>query len=59
MNMRELMGSELFDAHQAVLFWAKRLSYKSADIHPEWKTNYENAKKRLEEIKEKRRQSNV
>lgn len=46
------MSDEKKRAWNEVLFWAKRLSYKSADAHPEWKENYKRAKKRLEEIKE-------
>lgn len=33
-----------------VLFWARRLSYKSAEKHPEWRQRYEEAKQRLNAI---------
>lgn len=46
------MNPELKAAWDEVLFWAKRLSYKQADNHPEWRKKYEAAKKRLNELKE-------
>lgn len=36
-----------------VLFWSRRLSYVSADKNPEWRVKYKEAKKRLEEWKER------
>lgn len=45
------MNPELKRAWDEVLFWARRLSYKQADNHPEWREKYEAAKKRLEELK--------
>ena len=45
------MNPEKKRAWDEVLFWAKRLSYKQAENHPEWRTKYEEAKKRLEELK--------
>lgn len=47
-----IFSAERKKAHQDVLFWARRLSYKQSDNHPEWRTNYENAKRKLAEIKE-------
>lgn len=38
-------------AQRDVLFWAKRLSYASADKHPEWHDRYLEAKARLEQIR--------
>lgn len=45
------MSPELKAAWDEVLFWAKRLSYKQADNHPEWKEHYEAAKKKRDEIR--------
>lgn len=45
------MNPEKKRAWDEVLFWEKRLSYKQAENHPEWRTKYEEAKKRLEELK--------
>lgn len=42
-------------AWNEVLFWARRLSYKQADKYPEWQQKYEEAKRRLNEIKEQER----
>lgn len=47
----KLFTAQERNARNEVLFWARKLSYKSADNHPEWRTKYEEAKKRLEEIK--------
>lgn len=49
--MKQVMSAEKKNAWDKVLFWARRLSYNQAGNHPEWRTNYEEAKKRLEEIK--------
>ena len=51
--MTAIMSTEKKNAWNNVLFWAKRLSYNSASKHPEWKINYESAKKHLNEIKER------
>lgn len=51
------MSPELKRAWDEVLFWARRLSYKSADNHPEWREKYEKAKARLNEIKARRNES--
>lgn len=48
-----MMNRELHEAWQEVLFWAKRLTYHSADRHPEWREKYEKAKKRLNEVRQK------
>lgn len=45
------MNEDLKQAWKEALFWAKRLSYHSADKHPEWREKYETAKKRRDEIK--------
>ena len=49
--MRQIFTEEERKAHKEVLFWAKRLSYASADKHPEWRTRYEEAKLQLAAIK--------
>lgn len=50
--MRQIFTEEERKAHKEVLFWAKRLSYASADQHPEWRTRYEEAKAKLASLKE-------
>ena len=45
------LNPELKNAWDKVLFWSKRLSYASADKHPNWRVEYEKAKKNLEEVK--------
>lgn len=45
------MDPTLKRAWDEVLFWAKRLSYKQAENHPEWFENYKEAKSRLNEIR--------
>ena len=52
--VRPAMNPELKNAWDEVLFWAKRLSYHSADNHPEWKEKYKKAKERLAEVKAKK-----
>lgn len=47
------MNPELKQAWDEVLFWAKRLSYKQADNHPEWRQKYEQAKIKKDQIKER------
>lgn len=47
------MNPELKNAWDKVLFWAERLSRNSADKHPEWRVNYENAVKERDEIRER------
>ena len=49
--MRRLFHPEYKRLWDEVLFWAKRLSYKAADIHPEWKEKYEDAVRRRDEWK--------
>lgn len=44
---------EIKEARKKSLFWAKRMCYKSADYHPEWKEEYEKAKKHVEEVEAK------
>lgn len=46
------MNPELKNAWDDVLFWARRLSYKQADNHPEWKQKYEQAVLKRDRIKE-------
>lgn len=53
------MNPELNNAWKEVLFWAKRLSYLNADKHPEWRENYEEAKKELAEIKARKRREQL
>lgn len=48
---KQVMNPELKAAWDDVLHWARRLSYKQAENHPEWKEEYEKAKKRRDEIK--------
>lgn len=38
-------------ARKKSMFWARRLSYKSADSHPEWREKYKSAKQELERAK--------
>lgn len=45
------MNPELKKAWDDVLFWAKRLTYHSADNHSEWREKYETAKKHRDEVK--------
>lgn len=49
--MKKIFSEERRRAWDEVLFWARRLSYKAADYHPEWRQKYEEAKQRLNEIK--------
>ena len=47
------MSREMHEAWREVLFWAKRLSYHSADRYPHWRENYLKAEQRLKELKDK------
>ena len=47
------MNPELKNAWDKVLFWSKRMTYASADKHPEWKEEYEKAKAHRDEVKER------
>ena len=49
--MKKLFHPEYKRLWDEVLFWAKRLSYKSADKHPEWKVKYKGAVKKRDEWK--------
>lgn len=48
-----IFSDERRKAHQEILFWAERLSRGCAVNYPDWKQNYEEAKRRLQMIKEK------
>lgn len=48
--MKNIFTPEKKRAWDDVLFWARRLSYRAADNHPEWRQKYEEAKRRLKEI---------
>ena len=49
--MKKLFHPEYKKLWDEVLFWAKRLSYKAADYHPEWRTKYEEAVRKRDEWK--------
>lgn len=49
-TMKKIFTAEERKAWDDVLFWAKRLSYKSADQHPEWRERYEEAKARKDAL---------
>lgn len=42
---------QIKEARKKSLFWSRRLSYKSADSHPEWREKYKSAKQELERAK--------
>ena len=46
----KIFTDEKRQAWNDVLFWARRLSYKTAANRPEWREKYEEAKRRLSEI---------
>ena len=45
-------SAERIQAQKDVLFWARRLSYMSADLYPEWRDKYKEAKERLKKLRE-------
>jgi hypothetical protein len=52
MRTNNILDPRLKSAWDAVLFWSKRMSYNSYKDHPEWRTHYEEAVRRRDEIKE-------
>ena len=54
MSTKHIFEPEYKQAWDDVLFWAKRLSYRAADYHPEWRENYLKAKAHLKELQELR-----
>lgn len=57
--MKKIFTDEERKAWNEVLFWAKRLSYKSADQHPEWRERYEAAKAEKNRLMEAKRAARV
>ena len=53
--MTKIFTAEERQAWDDVLFWAKRLTYKSADSHPEWRERYEEAKARKDKLIQEKR----
>lgn len=58
-DMTRIFTAEEKKAWDEVLFWAKRLSYKSADQHPEWRERYEAAKADKNRLMEAKRVARV
>lgn len=50
-RMKQQKHDQIKEARKNSLFWARRLSYKSADSHPEWREKYKSAKQELERAK--------
>lgn len=50
-RMKQQKQDKINGARKKSLFWSRRLSYKSADSHPEWREKYKSAKQELERAK--------
>lgn len=50
-RMKQQKQDQIKEARKKSLFWSRRLSYKSADSHPEWREKYKSAKQELERAK--------
>lgn len=50
-RMKQQKQDQINGARKKSLLWSRRLSYKSADSHPEWREKYKSAKQELERAK--------
>lgn len=58
-RMKQQKHDQIKEARKKSLFWSRRLSYKSADSHPEWREKYKSAKQELERAKAESKEETI